>query len=160
MEWANLFSEWRLAVPFFAGLAAHPTKNALTSVYNRLMHDIPHIEGTYESKYQFKDEGGVLVDAEEIIQVRRYGRWIRAEAQMTKPIKKKWKIKGEVRGAYVFATVESATKKTLSGRGCVLMASQINGDKLSGQMTWVDSGLQKIWATEYVWIRTDKDVTN
>ena len=140
-----------------AGVLLLPTKNFAIAAWNRLMHDVPHIHGTYQSNYRFRLKGGDQVDASETIRVRKVGRWIWATAEMTTPMTKKWRITGEIRGSYLFATVESATRKTLSGRGYVLLHSIENGSELEGHMVWIDSKLKAIYSTPYSWKRLDKE---
>jgi hypothetical protein len=144
-------------VPFCLGLLAWPAKKLAVGIWNRLLHDLPFIHGTYEGKYQFRLKGGELVEAKETIRIKKIGRWVWATAEMKTPISKKWRIKGEIRGHYLFATVESATRKTLSGKGYVLLSSIANGSALSGHMIWVDSKLNAIYSTPYEWHRLDKE---
>ena len=156
MSLSDLFTVPDL-LKFAAGLLAWPAKNLAVAAWNRLMHDLPHIHGAYKSDYRFRLKGGEEVEAKETIRVRKIGRWVWATAEMTQPITKKWKIRGEIRGAYLFATVESATRKTLSGKGFILLKSLENGSELEGHMTWVDSKLQTIYSTPYAWRRLDKE---
>ena len=140
-----------------AGALLLPSKTFIVAAWNRLMHDLPYIHGTYQSSYRFRLKGGEEIEASETIRVRKVGRWVWATAEMTKPITKRWRIKGEIRGSYLFATVESATRKTLSGRGSVVLHSIENGSELEGYMVWVDSQLKAIYATRYAWKRLDKE---
>lgn len=142
---------------FLLGLLALPAKNLAIGIWNRLFHDLPYVHGKYQSQYRFRLKGGEEVDAEETIRVTKIGRWIWATAEMRKPQSRKWKIRGEIRGHYLFASVEAATRKTLSGKGFVLLRSLENGSELEGHMTWVDSKLQQIYSTPYIWKRLDKE---
>lgn len=154
IDWSAAFAQ----IPSFVlGLLAIPVKNLAIGIWNRVLHDIPYIHGKYQSSYRFRLKGGEEIDAEETIRVTKIGRWIWGTAEMRKPLTKKWKIRGEIRGTYLFATVEAATRKTLSGRGFVLLRSLENGSELEGHMTWVDSKLQKIYSTPYIWKRLDKE---
>ena len=144
---------------FAAGLLAWPAKTLAVATWNRLIHDLPPIHGTYKSDYRYRLEGGEEVDAKETIRVTKIGRWVWATAEMTQPGTKKWKIKGEIRGSYLFATVESSTRKTLSGKGLILLKSLENASELEGHMTWIDSRLKVIYSTPYVWkqVKDEKD---
>ena len=127
IDWSALFAQ----IPSFVlGLLAVPAKNLAIGAWNRVFHDLPFIRGKYQSHYRFRLKGGDEVDAEETIRVTKIGRWIWATAEMRKPLTKKWKIRGEIRSTYLFATVEAATRKTLSGKGFVLLRSLENGSEL------------------------------
>ncbi|MEQ1509034.1 MAG: hypothetical protein ABL909_01370 [Sphingopyxis sp.] len=154
MEWTEIAAK---AVPYALGLLTIPIKNLSIGIWNRLMHDLPYVKGTYQSSYQFHLKGGDVVAADEVIRVQKIGRWIWATAEMRAPLTKRWKIKGEIRGTYLLATVESATRKTLSGKGFILLKAIENGSELSGHMTWIDSKLGAIYSTPYVWKRLDKE---
>jgi hypothetical protein len=154
MDWNVILG---IAVPYALGLLTIPLKNLWFGMWNRLFHDLPFIKGTYKSSYGFHLKGGEVVAAEEIVRVQKIGRWIWATAEMRTPLAKRWKIKGEIRGSYLFATVESATRKTISGKGFVHLKSIENGSELSGHMTWVDSKLGAVYTTPYTWHRLDKE---
>ena len=144
---------WLDLLKVAVGLLAWPAKILVVAVWNRLIYDLPPIHGTYKSDYRYRLEGGEEVDAKETIRVRKIGRWVWGTAEMTQGGTKKWKIRGEIRGTYLFATVESDTRKTLSGKGLILLKSLDNASELEGHMTWVDSKLKKIYSTPYVWIQ-------
>jgi hypothetical protein len=150
-EWIEWSEIWKYVV----GMLAWPAKTLIFAAWNRIMHDLPHISGTYKGEYRYRHKGGDVVDAQETIRIRKIGRWVSATTEMTSPMVKK--IKGEIRGSYLFATVESATRKTLSGKGFILLRSLENGSELAGHMVWVDSKLKEIYSTPYVWRRLDKE---
>jgi hypothetical protein len=129
MEWTEIAAK---AVPYALGLLTIPIKNLSIGIWNRLMHDLPYVKGTYQSSYQFHLKGGDVVTADEVIRVQKIGRWI-------------------------WATAESATRKTLSGKGFIMLKAIENGSELSGHMTWIDSKLGAIYSTPYVWKRLDKE---
>ena len=157
MSWIDIGALRSELIIYALGFFSIPLKNLIQGGLNRLLHDLPFVHGKYKSRYQFRRKGGETVEAEETIRVKKFGRWIWATAEMTKPITKKWKIRGELRGLYLFATVEAATRKTLSGKGFVLLKSLTNGAELVGQMMWVDSKLEAVYSTPYVWERVDKE---
>lgn len=155
IDWSSLALD---AAKVLAGILLLPVKNLAVAIWNRLLHDLPYVHGKYHGKYHFRLKGAVEeVEAEETIRVRKIGRWIWATAEMTRPLTKKWKIRGEIRGHCLFATVESATRATLSGKGFILLHSIENGSELEGHMMWVDSKLKAIYTTPYSWKRLDKE---
>ncbi len=155
IDWSSLALD---AAKVAAGILLLPLKTLVVAIWNRLIHDLPHVHGKYHGEYRFRPKGAAEeVEAEETIRVRKIGRWIWATAEMTKPLTKKWKIRGELRGHYLFATVESATRSTLSGKGFILLRSIENGSELEGHMMWIDSRLKAIYTTPYSWKRLDKE---
>lgn len=155
IDWSSLAQD---LAKVLAGVLLLPFKTLLVAIWNRFANDLPYVHGKYRGAYRFRPKGSSEeVEAEETIRVRKIGRWIWATAEMTKPWTKKWKIRGEIRGHCVFASVESATRSTLSGKGLILLHSIENGSELEGHMMWVDSKLKAIYTTPYSWKRLDRE---
>lgn len=129
---------------------------AVIAVYDRLFRDLPYISGKWKTTYRYIKDGTTEVEASEIVEVSKTGRWASGVAQMHNPVHRKWKLRGEIRGRYWAGRVYAADRKTLSGSGVFQLKVLENGKVMEGFMLWYDAALDKIYSTPYSWRKVDK----
>jgi len=132
---------------------------AVIAVYDRLFRDLPFIKGKWKTTYRYIKDGTTEVEASEIVEVSKTGRWATGVAQMNNPVHRKWELKGELRGRYWAGRVYAADRKTLSGSGVFQLKVLENGKVMEGFMLWYDAALDKIYSTPYSWRKVDKSGT-
>lgn len=152
-------SLWQIFLTIAGVVLPHLGKRG-RAFYDRLFYGLPFIkEGKWKATYRYIKEGSAEVEAAEIVEVSKTGRWVIGVAQMYTPMHRKWELRGEFRGRYWAGRVYAADRKTLSGSGVFQLKVFENGKVMEGFMLWYDSALDRIYSTPYIWQYVDESGT-